>query len=155
MYKSQTKFKNYKNTKLKCPICLSIFYCFKGEYTRSLKKGYKKYCSITCSSNRKEKNKIQNLIDMKCLNCNNNFSTDKRRPRKCCSNLCARKYSSSFAQTQEHKQLQSSAMKFKWKTDYNYASNQSKLMGKRSKKLWENKEYRENNLILIKNYGKM
>ena len=71
------------------------------EITRQRKQGRLKfYCSLSCSSSNTQI--TTHKIISKCLWCKNDFyTTTHKNHRKCCSKLCAYKYSRSFVNPQK------------------------------------------------------
>lgn len=82
---------------LQCKKCHKDFSKEKREYNRKIKHGNTNfYCSLECSSAAKKEKAILKKV---CAHCNNLFEGNKNK--KCCSNMCARKYSSSFVDRTE------------------------------------------------------
>jgi hypothetical protein len=83
------------NDKLPCEcyICGNVFYTFKKEIKRQLKKGndYVKYCSKTCVS----KSKITGE-NINCKNCNKIVFKQKKDIQKNTNVFCSRKCSATF-----------------------------------------------------------
>ena len=91
-----------KTIQLKCNGCDTLFDKEKKEYTRQVKNGNTNfYCNLKCSWKYGGHPSRHTSTKLNCLFCNQLFeSTTHKNSRKCCSLVCARKFSQSFVNTE-------------------------------------------------------